>query len=158
MTLAEARELARGVIASNRVELDWRIDARGGNGERVSFPVDEIRLLLGLVLIGADALPRGGTLCVRCVNTAAGTEVTIRAQGSRAGLSEDLLAAINPDVPANALTSRTVHGYVAAALARRLDTAVDIDRTNADQVTLTALPQRPRQPETIPFPAHGASV
>ncbi len=158
MSVAEARDLATGVIPSTRLELDWRTDALHGNGEGLSFPVDEIRLGLGLVLIGADALPKGGTLRVRWVATTAGTEMTVVAQGTSADLPETLVAAMNPDVSAVALTSRTVHAYFTAALARRLGTIVDIDGANADEVTLMVLLPRSWQAVTIPFPTDGTSI
>jgi histidine phosphotransferase ChpT len=158
MTLAEARDLANGVIAGPRVEWDWRTDAPDGVGERLSFPMDEIRLALGLVLVGADALLKGGALCVRWIATAAGIELTVVARGVRAAVPETLAAAMNPDVSAESLTSRTVHGYLAATLARRLGTAVDIAGANADEVTLKTLLPRPWKAHTIPFPTHGNSL
>lgn len=157
MTVTEARDLANGVIASTRVELDWRTDALHGNGEELSFPVDEIRLALCLVLIGADALPKGGTLSVRWVATA-GTELRIVARGVRAELPETLVAAMNPDVSADLLTSRTVHAFFMATLARRLGAAVDIDGANANEVMLKALLPRRWQADTIPFPTLGTSL
>jgi hypothetical protein len=69
-----------------------------------------------------------------------------------------LVAAMNRNVAAASLTSRTVHAYFVAALARRLGTGVDIDGANPKEVTLKALLPRPRQGATIPFPAHGTSL
>lgn len=158
MALAEAKELARGVIANHRMELDWPTEPSEGDDGKQCFAVDEIRLTLGLVLIGADALPRGGKLRVRCVRTAAGTEVSVVARGARAALPEDLLAAMNPDAPSSSLTSRTVHGYFAAALARRLDAAMTIGSKNAEEVTLTVSLPRSWQSDPIPFPTPGSAL
>ena len=158
MTLSEARDLASGVIAGPRVQLDWRTEALDGTGERLSFPLDEIRLALGLVLIGADALPTGGTLRVRWIATAAGTELSVVAKGVRAALPETLVAAMNPEVSVESLTSRTVHACFTATLARRLGTAVEIDGANADEVTLKASLPRPWQAHTILFPTNGTSL
>lgn len=158
MTLDAAKALVLGVIASHRVEVDWRIEPRKRDGRNQSLLADEIRLVLGLVLIGADALPRGGTLRVRCVRTAAGTEANVAARGARAGLPENLLAAMNPDVPSDSLTPRTVHGYFTASLARRLGAAVAMETANADEVALAVSLPRPRQTEPIPFPAPASPV
>ncbi len=161
MTVDEAKALAGGVLASPRVHLDWRIECGAERGTEFNanraFPADEMRLALILVLIGADALPRGGTLNVRCAGTAAGTEVSVIARGARARLPASLRAAIDPRVPAGALTSRTVHGYLAAVLARRLGAAVAIGSPDPDACALTVSLPRPRQAEPIPLPAPGRS-
>lgn len=65
MTLQETMELANGVMASHRGELDWRIEPCEGDDRVQSLPADEIRLILSLLLIGRDVLPRSGTLRVR---------------------------------------------------------------------------------------------
>lgn len=151
MTLEEAARLARGAVASHRIELDWQNESGEGGDRLQSLPLDEIRLMLDLILIGSEALPRGGTLGVRCIPIAAGTEVSIVARGPRAGLPEDLLAAIKLDVPSNALTSRTVHGYFAAALASRLGGVVSTETTNVDEVALAATLPRSKKSNPIPI-------
>ncbi len=158
MTLDEAADLARGAIENNRVKLDWRSDPRGAGAEPPSFPADQVRLLLGLALLGADALPRGGTLRVRCGADASGLRAEVEAEGARAGLPENLLAAVHPDADPESLTSRTVHGYFVAALARRLGTSILMERADADTVTLSTLPSRSPQAHAIPFPAQAASL
>jgi histidine phosphotransferase ChpT len=157
MTLDEAADLARGAIENNRVKLDWRSDPRGAGAEPTCFPADQVRLVLGLALLGADALPRGGTLRVRCGADASGLQVCVEAEGARAGLPENLLAAVEPDADPESLTSRTVHGYFVAALARRLGTSIHMQRAGAETVTLSAM-QPPSRAHTIPFPAQAASL
>lgn len=153
MTLDDARTLARDGITSQRVELDWRIEP-GDEAETMrSVSIDGVRLALVLVLIGADALPRGGTLRVRYSHTAEGVAIGVTAKGSRAGLAGSLLAAMDLEAAASSLTPRTVHGYFAVALARRLGAGVDVRRNGADEIVLTVSPRRRRRTGPIPFPA-----
>jgi len=151
MTLDATKKLVFAVIASHRVEVDWRIEPSEGDDRNQSLPVDEIRLVLGLSLIGADALPRGGILRARCARKAAGTEMRVTAQGVWAGLSDDLFAAMNQDVASDSLTSRTVHGYITVALTRRLGAVVTMETTNANGVVLAVSLLLPREPTPSGF-------
>lgn len=146
MTMSEARTLAGGALEGRPVELDWRSEPTQ------ALPLDVIRLILVLVSIGADALARGGTLRVRSARAAAGFEFAVVARGAGAGLPDVLLAAIDADAPLHAVTSRTVHGYFAATLARRLDTVVAL-RAGIDEVALTVSPSFIRLADPIPFPS-----
>ena len=158
MTLQEAADCARGVMASLRVTLDWRVDM-GAEGDRIEYlPVDDIRLILGQVLIGKDALPRGGTVSVRCVRTGAGIKVSVVTQGPRAGLPSELLAAMNPDAPLDSLTSRTVHAYFLAALARQRGADMSVEQTTADEVALTVSLRPSRNADPVPFPARASAL
>ena len=90
-----------------------RITCEYGEGA-AALPLERQRLACNLLLLGAEALPRGGHL----VFDAATLEV--KAIGEAAALSPETVAALTLVTPVDALTSRTVQGYFAGVLAASL--------------------------------------
>ena len=74
------------------------------------------RLGCNLLMIAAEALPRGGKLAL----TAEGGGVAVSAQGEGLGLSAETSEAMTLRAPVEALTSRTVGAYFAGLLAKGL--------------------------------------
>jgi histidine phosphotransferase ChpT len=74
------------------------------------------KLACNLLLVGADGLRRGGRLSV---NAGAGGPV-VDADGETVVFGSELLAALTLQVPAEALTPRTVQAYFAGLLAHDL--------------------------------------
>jgi histidine phosphotransferase ChpT len=75
------------------------------------------RLACNLLMISAEALPRGGRLML----TADGGSVAISATGEGAGPSAEIGEALALEAPVEALTSRTVNAYFAGLLAGTLN-------------------------------------
>jgi histidine phosphotransferase ChpT len=136
LSLAAARDLAQGMLAGGRVDLDWPLT---GIDPRTPRPLDVVRLVLCQVLLAAGGLPRGGRVEVRFAERRQDLEARVSAIGRDAGFGGDLLAAIRPDVSPAELTTRTVHGYYAAQLAERLGTVLRIDDVHPDECRLSAV-------------------
>jgi histidine phosphotransferase ChpT len=109
-SLADVRRLATDLLQQGKVRLDWQVEA-------VAPPLvrGSARMLLNMIMLGAECLPRGGTLHVRC--NAQGLEVSAEGQDPKA---EEAEAALKPNCPASALSPRTVQAYFAARLAENL--------------------------------------
>ena len=69
-----------------------------------------------LLLVGADALVRGGRLAL----DAAGSELRLEVSGEDVHLASEHVAALNPKTPAAAVTVRSVQAYFAGLLAHAL--------------------------------------
>jgi histidine phosphotransferase ChpT len=114
-------ELAAGFFAETRIACDYGDSIR-------ALPLDRQKLGCNLLLVGAEALARGGRLFLDIEPTghvglaggigAAG--LRLEAVGDAAALSPETAAALMLETPAAALTSRTVQGYFAGLLARAL--------------------------------------
>jgi len=111
-TLHEIGALARGVVESGRVRLDW---PEGHAGE-ARFGGAAVKLLLNLVVLAAEALPRGGTLAVR-IGAGEDIEITVEARGENARLSPEIETALAAGVDVGALTPRSAHAYFTRVLA-----------------------------------------
>jgi len=125
MTLAEARELAEGHLAGGTVTLDW--PAESGADISRPRPMAVVRLVLNVVLLGVGTLPRGGTLSVRLAELGGDLGAAFTAAGPDVRIDSDVASAMAPDVPAETLTARTVHGHLAALLASSLGAEIETE-------------------------------
>jgi len=101
-------EIAVGFFAATRIVGDY------ADGIRLLSP-DWQKLACNLLSVGADALPRGGSLALT------GDPLTLEAVGEPAVLSPEAQAALILATPISELTPRTVQPYFTGLLARALD-------------------------------------
>lgn len=111
-TLNEARNLAVGLLASGKVALDWPEDADA------SLQTSAVKVILNMVLMASESLPRGGAVGIDFAVLDEGLGVAVTATGEDARLREDLQSALAEGAAAEDLTARNVHGYFAQCLAR----------------------------------------
>lgn len=109
------RELAASFLTYSKSQLDW---PSGPVPE--GLPDGASKMLLNLIALAAEALPRGGTVGVAMSSGNAGLELEVKAVGADAGLREEAQAAIGEDAAVEDLTPRNVHGYFTQLLAKRL--------------------------------------
>jgi histidine phosphotransferase ChpT len=107
---SSGRELATGLLEGGKVRCDW-------SAEAAALPVLWQRLACNMLVLAAEALPRGGEIAVR-PHGAAGVEVT--ASGDSVNVAAELRAAFDPAIAVAELTSRSVHAYFTARLTAEL--------------------------------------
>lgn len=122
---AEADRIARGYLASRRVE--WSMS--GANGAPTP-QAGTIKVMLGTVAVIADCLPRLGkvTASVR------GGSVTVSGEGEGAALESAILKSL--DGSAEARDERTVLAATVFANARRFGVRVTIDAATPPTVSI----------------------
>lgn len=98
--LGEAERLAAQLLERGKIELVWRLPAR-------SAPKERVKILLNVVLVAIDCIPRGGRLTV-AGSAAPDAGLRITAAGTKARLAPDIRAAIQGETPLDALDSRQV--------------------------------------------------
>ncbi|MBC2777664.1 histidine phosphotransferase family protein [Parasphingopyxis marina] len=102
----EAKTAIEGLIGTQgRVSLNWMVD-------QATMPKSQIKILLNLALIAADALVRGGTLLVG----AEGNEIVVRAEGERLVLDPELKTALLGKTGEDALTPRAAAAWLVHVL------------------------------------------
>lgn len=102
-------ELASGYFAETRIACAYEDSARG-------LPLEWQKLGCNLLLVGAEALPRGGSLSLRAGSR--GPELTV--SGGANGPTPEMAAALGLSCPVVELSARTVQGYFTGLLARAL--------------------------------------
>lgn len=148
-----ARELAVRYFADGRVRLDWQLVS---NGEVGNAPVDVVRLTLCLLLLAADALPRGGTLGVAVTPVANGWRLAVTARGRDAHLAEEALTAMARPDP-SALNARSVSTFYMARLAENLGAEVSVATPAADTVEFVTVVLEPSAaPRQVAFTVQSA--
>ena len=129
--LADAEKLAGNLFVDEKTQLAW-------SAPQALFPKNKVKLLLNLVVIGAQAIPRGGRLDVTVSGDADAPEILIRAKGSHARIPphvEPLIAG----APENGVDAHGVTAYYAGLVARAAAMEVRF-ALEGDEVTIRATP------------------
>ena len=120
--LAEAGRLTRGLVEDGKITIEW---PENGEASSVELTREATKLLMNLVLLGIEALPRGGTVKVR-VQSSGSPEIVVQAIGDNVGLKEESAIAMSADADCEALTARSVQGYFVNSLAQQLGTSTNV--------------------------------
>ena len=123
--LGELRDLVSGFLGSGKVSLNWSVQT-GPAGA----PDGLGKLVLNMIALAGEGLPKGGELSVAVGANGSGLDVSVTAAGPGAKLREESAPALRSDVSVGDLTPRNVQGYFTRILARRAggDLAVDTDQ------------------------------
>ena len=121
---AGVQSLTQRLFEGGRVEAHFAVPAADG---RSPVARDVFRLALLLILLGAEALPRGGTLAVVVARARPGLALSVRASGSTATLADATAAALpggdhTPSTPTRAATA-----VYAARLAQSLGATLCVE-------------------------------
>lgn len=134
--LDDAKQLASGFLAESGTVLDWP-DGRGPQKFVAAAP-SVSKLVLNMIFLGVESLPRGGTLGVRIATRSAATAVTVNAAGDGARVREDVVPAMDCAASVDLLSPLNIHGHFLARLARGLGTTVRISAARDGVVELSA--------------------
>jgi histidine phosphotransferase ChpT len=123
-SLSDKKALAEDFFSASKIALDWPNAHADGSGVSVSLKAS--RVLLNFLLLGAQALIRGGTLRVR-VSEAEGTKVLqVEAEGDTLKFDADMLAVLR-DNQTPALTPKNAPLYLVRALAEELGARISVE-------------------------------
>ncbi len=131
----EVRDLVEGILDGGKIGLDWPDAAVPETAPAPGWG----KLLLNQAALAAEGLPRSGTLAIAVSSTPTPHRLEVAARGDDVGLSDELKAALDPEIAIDALTARTVHAYFTAVAARRLEALIEVT-VSRDGFTITAAP------------------
>lgn len=129
----EVRELAEAFLSDGRSSLEWT-----DNGEAMELQDGFGKLLLNILPLAVETLPRGGVIGITLDSDTETLVMTVVAEGKDARIPEDCRMALAPDARVDDLTPRSVHSYFLARLADRMDSAIELDGNVEGRITLTA--------------------
>jgi histidine phosphotransferase ChpT len=110
INLGDAEAVARGFIADEKTRLAWNLP-------RALVAKNRVKLLLNLLLVAAQAIPRGGSLLVEAIDGEEGHGFRIVAAGMNARVpqpAERLLTGAHTD----GIDAHAIQPYYAALLAK----------------------------------------
>jgi len=128
-TPIDGREISAALLDGGKVSCAWTAEA-------ANLAPHWQRLACNLLLLAAEMLPRGGAVRVRPLD--GGIEVT--AEGETVNITDELRAALEPGMPIDALTPRTVHAYYTARLAQHVGARLALAGSEPGRGVLTAVP------------------
>jgi len=91
LDLGEVGRLIAGLMTAGRVSLEW-------DPPSVQWPKDWAKLLMNVVLIGADCLPKGGVVRVEANGEGQAPGFKITATGTTVRVSEDVERALKGEI------------------------------------------------------------
>ncbi|WP_271439227.1 histidine phosphotransferase family protein [Pontixanthobacter luteolus] len=111
--VSEAKSVIDSLVANaKRVEAHWAMDA-------AKLPKDAVKVLLNLAHIALETLVRGGSLDIGAEMRSGNTEIVVRASGPKIAFDETIGKALQGDLAARDLSSRTAPAHMIAMLAER---------------------------------------
>ncbi|NIA69504.1 hypothetical protein HBA54_12960 [Pelagibius litoralis] len=129
--LSELRNLTAALLTSSKSELDWpTVQAPEGTPDGAG------KMILNMVALAHEALPRGGKLSVAVSGGQGKCEMVVTAAGQDAHLRPETLAGLDSEVDVGALSPRGVHSYFTRMVAKRLGSDLEIDTPGEDSLRL----------------------
>jgi histidine phosphotransferase ChpT len=139
--------LAFGAAGSTGAEIDLgdaeKVATGYMEGEKASFAFEAprvlmgknfVKLLLNLILLANQAIPRGGSIKVAVEGTKEAPRFVLRASGTAARVPPAFEKMVPGDIAGMTVDAQAVQGYYAGALARACGMAVSAKLDGADVV------------------------
>ncbi len=139
MSLTQGRKLAQGFVEKH-IALNWapNPDLPWADQDR-TVPKDVIKVILNLIMLGIDCLPRGGGMTLSLAVMPEGLGTALVVEGLKAHVRDEIQRAIAPEATCDSLTARTVQAYFLAKLAEDMGMAFEVFSPQADCVQIAAI-------------------
>ena len=127
--LGDAEKVARGFLEDDKTKLVWNLP-------RALLAKNRVKLLLNMLLLAGQTIPRGGTLTVDPVGSGDAMSFSIRAAGTNAKISPAVLPLLKGEA-AESVDAHKIQPFYAGLLAR--DCGLNVTMTaEADCVIVAA--------------------
>ena len=126
--MGEAGDIAKAFVGEEKIKLDWQVP-------RENRPKQDVKLLLNMLLLAIDALPRGGVITM----TTEGVGFMVRAKGDRAKLKEAMVAVIDGTSDLATLDARLIQPYYARMLSQAQNLKLSMAMEAEDTVAVVAV-------------------
>jgi histidine phosphotransferase ChpT len=108
--LGDAQTMARGHLEDGKTTIAWNLP-------RVLLPKNKVKLLLNMMVIAQQTIPRGGVLTVDSIGEGDGIGFRVAATGLNARLPQNIADILSSD-PASAVDAHAVQPYYTRLLAQ----------------------------------------
>lgn len=130
---AQLKELGDGFLASGKVKTLWDESVPD------TLPGSAGKLLMLLVFIAAETLPRGGTVTVRVQSFSDGLGIACIAEGEGATLRAEIEDVLKGNAQTIDLSAREIPAHYLLLMANTIGASVEYSSSDAGQVTLAVL-------------------
>lgn len=133
--LDEVAILARDFLAGGPV----RVAGPEPEAAALTLTPEGVRAALGLLLVAAGALARGGAVSIAAARLDEGIGIALVAEGQGARLAPEITAALAPEATLDQATPRNIHALLAACAARAAGGAVELAPAAAGRVEIALI-------------------
>ena len=117
--LGDAQAMARGFIEDGKVKLAWNLP-------RVLLPKNRVKLLLNMLIIAGQTIPRGGTLTVEPIGEGESMGFRIAAAGLNARIPQAVPALLAGTSETGSVDAHAIQPFYAGLLARACGLRVEL--------------------------------
>ncbi|GGE45191.1 histidine phosphotransferase [Marinicauda pacifica] len=129
--MSEIRRLADEMFKDSRPDLVWKTEATG-------LEKPAARVLMNLIWLAVDALPRGGTVTIEAVAGEGGARLSLVSEGKKVRLEDAYIKAMAGERPEDGFDGRSVQPYYTGLIAREHGGRADV-RVEEERAVLSAL-------------------
>lgn len=129
----QLKELTDGILASGKVKAKW--DA----GFPATLPGGAGKMLMLLMFLAAEALPRGGEIAVRAQTFSDGLGIACVAEGTGVSLKSEITSILDGTSTIDQLSARGIPARILTILAREYDARIEYTSAENGQVTMAVL-------------------
>jgi histidine phosphotransferase ChpT len=115
----DAETISRGFFEDDKTKLTWNLT-------RAILPKNRIKLLLNMLIIAGQAIPRGGTLTVDGIGSGETTGFSIRAQGTNAKVAATVAPLLAGEGGDEGVDAHRIQPFYTGLLARSCGVTVNI--------------------------------
>lgn len=128
--------LVNRALKNNRLQFEWSSTDPDASMAEMAIPIAAARLLVCLVLVATEALPRGGVILLRLSRSDGQLAVMVQATGRGARTPDAALEAYRAP-SCEGITPRTVVGFYAGKLAAQMGAVVKVGSEPGNFVEIT---------------------
>jgi len=136
-TLEEIRRLSADFFAGGRVRLKWSGAPELPAGS--VLPTVAAKILLNVLLLAADCLPRGGEVAIRIAKFPEEFGMAIEAVGEGARIPDEASTALGNDADAQTVAPRNAHLHLAKSLLASNAGTIETESEDAGSVRIAVL-------------------
>jgi histidine phosphotransferase ChpT len=127
LDLGEIGRLIAGLLEGGKVKLEWQTP-------HAYWPKDWAKLLMNAALLGADSLPRGGTVTVTAGEDAKAPSFKVVAAGTVARLSEDVAQILKGEQVQGPVDARAIQPHLTYRLSRTVNAGLAVTTGEGSRV------------------------
>jgi histidine phosphotransferase ChpT len=128
--LGDAEGVARGFFEDDKTKLAWQLP-------RVLLPKNRVKLLLNLLMLATQIIPRGGTIKAEAVGEGASMGFRIEASGLNARIPQAVPALVAGEPAGGTVDAHAIQPFYTGLLARTCGVTVSLDQ-EGDAIVVSA--------------------
>ena len=128
--LGDAEGVARGFFEDDKTKLGWQLP-------RMLLPKNRVKLLLNLLLLATQIIPRGGTIKAEALGEGAAMGFRIEASGLNARIPQAVPALVAGETANGTVDAHAIQPFYTGLLARTCGLTVSLDQ-DGDAIVVSA--------------------